>query len=86
MNSLESIKRRLIEITEINNWVKCPIRDFDWLAKRLLETGEACPCQPKKRPFCPCDQAVKEIEENGHCLCHEFLHPNYDYKKGKFKN
>lgn len=81
----QEIIQYLKTIATKNEWVKNPIRDFRWLALRLIQTKGACPCKPKQRPLCPCTEAVSEVKTKGHCLCFEFLHLGYDYYKDQMK-
>lgn len=42
----------------------------------------ACPCD-QKRKACPCPEAVREVQEEGKCLCHLFWRDYETYLEEK---
>lgn len=49
---------------------------FSWAKKIAREYGGACICDPKSKPICPCLEAPREIELDGHCACRLFGNNN----------
>ena len=67
--------KELIEIwkkwAEKNNFILNPAFDLDSKAKKCLEIGKKCFCDPKR--ICPCPQSLEEVKKYNACLCTLFV-------------
>ena len=81
--SLSQQHQKIIEFAEEHNFVENPTRSFEELARVVVKLGH-CPCSPKRKK-CPCEFAEEEVSNQGYCLCWGFLHPDFNYRKGKWQ-
>jgi ferredoxin-thioredoxin reductase catalytic subunit len=82
MDQNERTLKDLEEIAHQNGWILNPkgqtvqniLRAQNNLIKKLGKPY--CPCKPKRvdENLCPCKDAQKEINEEGHCHCDLFYH------------
>lgn len=53
---------------------------YEIAAKAVVLTMGRCPCLPRERPVCPCDEMDEDIKKKGYCFCKVFFDPNWDSK------
>lgn len=70
----EAILHRLEKFAQRNGLELFNVKGslFDRL-HTLAGNGGACPCLPKKRPFCPCKECIQECRDNEECFCRVFI-------------
>lgn len=61
------IRRRLLNYALRNGYVLNPGRSMEHYVEIILKF-DRCPCDPNRKR-CPCPQAAKEVEVEGHCRC-----------------
>lgn len=72
-------RRELCNFARDHGFVIHPGRGYDYYIESYFMFS-GCPCD-KERYYCPCEQAVKEVAETGHCLCRLFWRSHDDFKE-----
>lgn len=71
------LRARILDFAQKHGFV-INATGYDYYVEGFLQFNH-CPCD-SERKACPCTEAVQEIEDKGHCLCHLFWR---DYKTFK---
>jgi len=71
-------RRGILDFARDNGLVIHPGRGYDYYVDNFFECGH-CPCD-KKRPACPCPQAVEEVKTVGWCKCRLYWRDMDTYK------
>lgn len=79
-----AMRRQILDFARDNKLIIHPGRGFDYYVDIYFESGQHCPCDPK-RLSCPCSESIQEVENNGWCKCRLFWRDYDTYKESHVK-
>lgn len=80
MTSKDNLKRvEVLDWAEDHGFIINPSKGYDHYVQYTQKYG-ACPCDGA-RTHCPCPESIKEVQEQGFCLCRLYWRDFATFKK-----